>query len=378
MRRIALALQGGGAHGAFTWGVLDRLCADNAIAIEGLSGTSAGAMNAVVAADGLVRGGREGARLALARFWQAVGDAARFSPLRRTALDALLGGWTLERSPGYLLMNIATRLVSPYDANPLDINPLREIVRDLVDFDAVNRCDALKVFVTATNVRTGLPTVFRQPDITLDHVMASACLPLLFKAVEIDGEAYWDGGFTGNPSLEPLIEADGPRDLVIVQINPLVRSTVPRDAHAIRTRVNEICFNASLVKELRALALLQRLAEAAEVPNGRYRELRVHRIHAEEDMARLDASSKLNAEPAFLAHLRGIGIAAADRFLAHHRADLGVRSTCALDAPDAPAPPARADASPAWRGMSAARILGARLRALLGRRAAPMAGAAPR
>lgn len=165
---------------------------------------------------------------------------------------------------------------------------------------------------------------------------------------------------------------------MIVQINPLVRGTVPRDAHAIRTRVNEICLNASLARELRAVALLQRLAEAADMPNGRYRELRVHRIHAEEDMARLDASSKPNAEPAFLAHLRGIGVAAADRFLAHHRADLGVRSTCALDAPDVPATPARADASPAWRCVSAARALGARPRALLARRMAPMSGAAPR
>ena len=330
-KRIELALQGGGAHGAFTWGVLDRLLADEAIAIEGVSGTSAGAMNAVVMADGLVRGGRDGARAALERFWRAVSDAARTSPVQRTWLDHALGRWTLDLSPGYLAFDLASRLLSPYDSNPLDINPLRDLVRETVDFDNVNRCDALKVFVAATNVRTGRPHVFRQPQLGLDAVMASACLPFLFKAVEIDGEAYWDGGYMGNPALYPLVDECDARDLVIVQINPLVRAEVPKSAADIRNRVNELSFNASLLKELRAILLLKQLIDAEGLERERYRDMLIHRIHAEAEMAALGVSSKLNAEWAFLDHLRGIGWRAADRFLADHRDDLGARSTYPLD-----------------------------------------------
>jgi NTE family protein len=330
-KRIELALQGGGAHGAFTWGVLDRLLADDAIAIEGVSGTSAGAMNAVVVADGLVRGGRDGARAALERFWRAVSDAARLSPVQRTWLDHALGRWTLDLSPGYLAMDLASRLLSPYDTNPFDLNPLRDLVRDTVDFDNVNRCDALKVFVAATNVRTGRPHVFRQPRITLDSVMASACLPFLFKAVEIEGEAYWDGGYMGNPALFPLVDECDARDLVIVQINPLVRAKVPTSARDILNRVNELSFNASLLKELRAILLLKQLIDAEGLERERYRDMLIHRIHAEAEMAALGVSSKLNAEWAFLRHLHDIGFQAADRFLAEHRDDLGARSTYPLD-----------------------------------------------
>jgi NTE family protein len=330
-KQIELALQGGGAHGAFTWGVLDRLLADEAIAIEGVSGTSAGAMNAVVVADGLVRGGREGARAALERFWRAVSDAARASPVQRTWLDQALGRWTLDLSPGYLAMDLASRLLSPYDTNPLGLNPLRDLVRETVDFDNVNRCDVLKVFVTATNVRTGRPHVFRQPRITLDSVMASACLPFMFQAVEIEGEAYWDGGYMGNPALYPLVDECDARDLVIVQINPLLRDSVPKSAAEIRNRVNEISFNASLVKELRAILLLKQLIEAEGLERERYRDMFVHRIHAEAEMAALGVSSKLNAEWDFLRHLHGIGWQAADRFLADHRDDLGRHSTYPLD-----------------------------------------------
>jgi NTE family protein len=330
-KRLELALQGGGAHGAFTWGVLDRLLADESIAIEGISGTSAGAMNAVVLADGLVRGGRDGARAALARFWRAVSDAARTSPVQRTWLDHALGRWTLDLSPGYIAMDLASRLVSPYDLNPLGLNPLREVVRETVDFGNVNRCDALKLFVAATNVRTGRPHVFRQPTITLDSVMASACLPFLFQAVEIDGEAYWDGGFMGNPALYPLVDECDARDLVIVQINPLVRAAVPKSAADIRNRMNEISFNASLLKELRAILLLKQLIDAEGLERERYRDMLIHRIHAEAEMAALGVSSKLNAEWAFLEHLRDIGFRAADRFLADHRDDLGARSTYPLE-----------------------------------------------
>jgi NTE family protein len=325
-KRIELALQGGGAHGAFTWGVLDRLLEDERIEIAALSGTSAGAMNAVAVADGLTRAGRDGAREALARFWRAVSDAARFSPLRRGLLDMLFGRWSLDASPGYVALDLLSRLASPYDLNPWDVNPLRDVVAAEIDFARVNACDATRVFVTATNVRTGLPKVFRQGDITLDAVMASACLPNLFKAVEIDGEAYWDGGFMGNPALFPLVDESDCRDMVIVQINPIRRDKLPTSAPDILNRMNEITFNASLIKELRAITLLRQLIEAEGLERESYRDMRLHRIGGE-GLEHLSVSSKFNAEWAFLAHLRDLGRDAADRWLAENFDALCVRST---------------------------------------------------
>jgi len=331
VKKIDLGLQGGGAHGAFTWGVLDRLLAEDRIEIEGISGTSAGAMNAVVVADGLVEGGRNAAREALARFWRAVSDAGRSSPIQRTWLDQMLGRWTLDFSPGFIAMDLVSRLVSPYDLNPLNINPLRDLVAGLVDFERVNRCGTPKVFLSATHVSTGRPHVFKAPHITVDAVMASACLPFMFQAVEIDGEAYWDGGYMGNPVLYPLIDETTARDLVVVQINPLVREGVPRSARDILNRVNEISFNASLVKDIRAILLLKGFASAAEHHDERLSNLMLHRIHAEHDLVDLGVSSKMNSEWAFLEHLHDIGWRVADEWIAAHWDDLGARSTYPLE-----------------------------------------------
>ncbi len=326
-RVIDLALQGGGAHGALTWGVLDRLLADPRIEISSLSGTSAGAMNAVVLADGFQRDGREGARQALHEFWQAVSEAARLSPIQRSFWGRLSGSWSLDSSPGYLFFEQLTRQFSPYELNPLNINPLRELLASSIDFERVNACSAIKVFVTATNVRTGRGRTFTQPELSADSVMASACLPFIYQAVEIDGEAYWDGGYIGNPALYPLVEDTATRDLVIVQINPLVRENLPRTGRAIINRINEITFNASLVKELRAIELLHQLIDAEGLESERYRAILVHLIHADEELKDLDASSKLNAEWTFLQHLKRRGEAWAERFLERHYDDLGVRSS---------------------------------------------------
>ena len=228
LRMIELALQGGGAHGAFTWGVLDRLLEDDRIQIEGICGTSAGALNGVVVADGLDREGKEGARKALRRFWSEVSTAGTFSPLQRTMLDRLLGRWTLDFSPGYIMFDLMGRLVSPYQLNPLDLNPVRSLIARLVDFDHVRHAEGIKLFVSATNVRTGKLKIFRRDEMTVDMVMASACLPFMFQAVEIDGEAYWDGGYSGNPSLFPLVDECQSHDIVIVQINPILREGLPR------------------------------------------------------------------------------------------------------------------------------------------------------
>ncbi|MCB1808172.1 MAG: patatin-like phospholipase family protein, partial [Candidatus Competibacteraceae bacterium] len=260
-KAINLALQGGGAHGAFTWGVLDRLLTDQRIRIEGISGTSAGAMNAAVLADGMRKGGPEQARQSLHDFWRAVSNSARFSPLQRTALDALLSNWNLDHSPGYVGFDLLTRLTSPYDLNPLNINPLRDLVAELIDFDSARRCDQVKLFISATNVHTGRVRVFRQTEITADVLMASACLPLVFQAVEIDNVPYWDGGYTGNPALFPLFYECTSNDIVIVQINPQKINYTPRSAREILNRLNEITFNASIQRELRSIEFVDRLLE---------------------------------------------------------------------------------------------------------------------
>jgi NTE family protein len=329
-KSIKLALQGGGSHGAFTWGVLDQLLDDERLHIAAISGTSAGAMNAVAVADGMASGGPAEARRRLESFWSATSAAARFSPVRRSAIDVLMGNWSLDNSPGFILMEYFSHQFSPYDFNPFDFNPLREVVRGCIDFDRVNDLHGIKLFLTATNVRTGRPKIFRQPGIALDCVMASACLPFLFKAVEIDGEAYWDGGYMGNPALFPLVDECEAGDVVLIQINPFVRHDLPRSTADIRNRLNEITFNASLFKELRSLAFLWEIIHHENLERERYRDVHVHAIFDEVTMLKLRVSSKMNAEWAFLTHLRDQGRKAAKDWLARHFDDLGVRSTLDL------------------------------------------------
>ena len=328
-KAINLALQGGGAHGAFTWGVLDRLLTDQRIRIEGISGTSAGAMNAAVLADGMRKGGPEQARQSLHDFWRAVSNSARFSPLQRTALDALLSNWNLDHSPGYVGFDLLTRLTSPYDLNPLNINPLRDLVAELIDFDSARRCDQVKLFISATNVHTGRVRVFRQTEITADVLMASACLPLVFQAVEIDNVPYWDGGYTGNPALFPLFYECTSNDIVIVQINPQKINYTPRSAREILNRLNEITFNASIQRELRSIEFVDRLLEQHRLDPEHYSKILVHLI-ASAEMDQLNASSKLNAEWAFLLHMHDIGWRNAELWLADNYAKLGHESSVDL------------------------------------------------
>ena len=326
---LDFALQGGGAHGAFTWGVLDRFLEEEDLEIEGISGTSAGAMNAVVLADGYAAGGAEGAREALEAFWRRVSKAALFSPLRRSPLDILLGRWTLDNSPAYLAFDMAARVVSPYDLHPVVGNPLRQVLDESVDFERL-AASSISLFVTATNVRTGRGRVFRNRELTADVLLASACLPALFQAVEIDGEPYWDGGYSGNPSITPLVRDCKGSDTVLVQINPVERDAVPRTAREIQNRVNEVSFNAALLKELRTIALMREASDPGPGECGRWARMRMHRV-ASSALEDLGYSSKLNAEWAFLAMLRDEGRRAADEFLFTHRRDLGKRSTLDLD-----------------------------------------------
>ncbi len=331
-KAINLALQGGGAHGAFTWGVLDRLLEDGQLTFEAISGTSAGAMNAVVVADGFVLGGQDGARAALDRFWRAVAGAASLSPLQRNPFNRLFGDWSLDNSPGYLFFDVLSRLASPYELNPLNLNPLRDLLEAQVDFGRVEACNQIKLFLTATNVHTGRARVFKNEEITADAVLASACLPFLFQAIEIDGVPYWDGGYLGNPALWPFFNACSSEDVVLVQINPLERQETPKTARDILNRLNEITFNASLMKELRSIEFVSRLINSGTLDAADYKQIRLHRIHDDEAITQFSASSKLNAEWDFLCHLKELGRQAADRWIRQSLSAVGQRSTVDINA----------------------------------------------
>src|ERR1041384_6001150 len=272
---VDLALQGGGSHGAFTWGVLDRLMDEPWLRIDGISGTSAGAMNAVVLAGGFTANGPAGAKAALNAFWRRVADSARFSPIRRSPMDVMLGRWTLDTSSFYLAFDLASRVFSPYDLNPRGTNPLRDVLADSVDFSQV-ASSPIRLFVTATNVRTGRGRVFRNAEITPDVLLASACLPTLFQAIEIEGEHYWDGGYSGNPTITPLVSECRSHDTILVQINPVERPGIPRSAREILNRLNEVSFNTALLKELRMIALLRQVANPGNAEGARWAGMRVH------------------------------------------------------------------------------------------------------
>jgi NTE family protein len=334
-KRISLALQGGGALGAYTWGALDRLLEDKRIEIAAISGSSAGAMCAVVLADGYHGGGAEGARAGLRRFWEGVAAAGQANPYRRTPMMAFLTAFTptwARESYAAVWADIASRWASPYDFNPLNVNPLKEVLEELVNFERVRACDAIQLYIGATNVETGRIRIFTNAELTADHLMASACLPQLFQAVTIDGTPYWDGGYTGNPALFPLFTVEGSRDIVIVQINPIERPGVPQSAIDISARVAEINFNANLLSELRAINFVSRLVDDHRLPEGRYRKMLVHNVSEGVALTPLGLGVDLNTDLSFFNTLFETGRAAADRWLAAHFDALGARSTVDLDA----------------------------------------------
>ncbi|TAJ96894.1 MAG: patatin-like phospholipase family protein [Reyranella sp.] len=327
IKRINLALQGGGAHGAYTWGVLDRLLDEDRLEVEAISGTSAGAMNAAVFADGMGRGGREEARRALDNFWTNISRAAQAGPLQPTPFDRYSSGWNLDHSAAFVAFDMLTRMLSPYQLNPMNLNPLRGVLERSVDFRRLEGCRAVKLFLSATNVKTGKVRVFQSGEITADVLLASACLPFLFQAVTVDGDPYWDGGYMGNPAIFPLIYGTQSQDVVIVQINPLCCDRVPTTAAEIMNRVNEISFNSSLMREMRAISFVTDLIDEQKLDSNSYKRINVHWIEAEKQMRGLGVSSKLNARMDFLLHLKAIGRKAADDWLAGHFDHIGRRST---------------------------------------------------
>jgi NTE family protein len=333
-RVVNLALQGGGAHGSFTWGVLDRLLEDARVEIEGISGTSAGAINAAVLAQGYAHGGKEGARLALDKFWRRVASYSVFSPIRRSLVDRLFGAWNLDLSLGRIWLDTLFRILSPYQLSLQSVNPLRDVLSSELDIAALRRSDGPKIFVCATNVRTGKIRVFGRKELTVDALLASACLPQLFRAVEIDGDPYWDGGYMGNPAIFPLIYGCDSADVVVVQTSPLTREGAPRTSADIMNRLNEITFNSSLMREMRAIAFVNRLLEENWLtPHAaaRLKSIRVHMIEGGAEMKNLGIASKFNTEIEFLVHLRDLGRRRAGAWLDAHRSALGMRSTVDLE-----------------------------------------------
>ncbi len=329
-KSLSLALQGGGAHGAFTWGVLDYLLEDGRLAIEAITGASAGALNAVVLFEGWIEGGRDGARAQLRQFWKKVSYDGVLSPVQRSLFDRFLNYWSADGSPAHLWMNAWSRVASPYDLNPLDINPLREALDGLINFDRVRACTDAKLFIAATNVWSGKIRVFTGPELTVDHVLASACLPMIFKAVEIDGEPYWDGGYSGNPALFPLFYETKTNDILLVQINPIERRSTPRTAQEIQNRMTEITFNANLLHELRAVEFVTRLIDEGKLSAGDYKRVLMHRIHGGGRLDEFTAASRLNARWEFFKELKDLGRAAARKWLSENYDSVGRESTLDL------------------------------------------------
>ncbi|MFM9881081.1 MAG: patatin-like phospholipase family protein [Burkholderiaceae bacterium] len=328
VKRVNMALQGGGAHGAFGWGVMDKILEDGRLEIEGLSGTSAGSMNAVVYAYGKLKG-NDGAREALHNFWKGISDAGqKFAPPKLPFPIPMM-----EKNPMQDVMKAMFSLISPYQLNPMNVNPLRDVLEAQVDFEELERSQLTKLFLCATNVRTGKVKIFHTPEITSKVVLASACLPQIFQAVEIDGEHYWDGGFMGNPVLYPLFYYTDSRDVIILHINPIERPGPPTSAGDISNRVNEITFNSSLIKELRSVYFVQQLLDQGKIKDEYRHEFKyvlIHSVRADSAMSDLSAGSKMSSDWKFLTMLRDRGRTLAAQWIDHHFDDIGVRSTVDL------------------------------------------------
>ena len=340
MKTINLALQGGGAHGAYSWGVLDFLLEDDRLDIEAISGASAGAMNAVALAQGLVDGGREGARRKLHDFWLSVSQEGALTPVQRKLFDAYFGAFAFSSAPAYFWFEALTYFASPYELNPLNLNPLRDHLAEIIDFEKLRSSEGVELLIAAANVFTGKAAIFHRRELTADHVMASACLPRLFQAVQIAGAPYWDGGYAGNPPLWPLFYETRAEDVIIVQINPIERHETPRTARDILNRVDEITFNSPLLGELRAVNFVNKLIDEGKLRHGEYKRMRLHRIGGDGKLESFGAQTKLDTSWPFLTRLRDLGRQSAEAWLERHFDNIGARGTLDLPATIAAEPAA--------------------------------------
>jgi NTE family protein len=327
-KKIDLALQGGGAHGAFTWGVIDRLLDDERIDIEGICGTSAGAMNGVCTIYGLNKGGKNMAKHLLVKFWHKISEAGKLSMLQPSWFDKMVSKGNMDFSPFYKFLAMTTENMAPSQFNPMGYNPLEKILTELIDFDELKKFNPPKLFVCATNVKTCEARVFGPTEITVKAILASACLPYLYKAVEIDGEYYWDGGYMGNPPLDPLIKhTEDADDILLVQINPVKINRVPSTIEEIKDRVNELSFNSSLILELKMLQFKQKLAKKGITLDEEIKDVRLHNISSDLHLGELNLSSKLNTSWDFLMHLKETGYKACDHWLKDNFEKIGKEST---------------------------------------------------
>jgi NTE family protein len=324
-KAINLALQGGGSHSAFTWGVLDRLLDDERLTFDGITASSGGGVNAVLLADGLALGGRQAAKELLRVFWEKLSDMTSSSIIAPSFLDKANPTFGLEHSPGYLFVDLITRFMSPYQLNPFDISPMRDLLNEVIDFERVRQQQLVKLFLSATNVRTGKVTVFTNEEITADHVLASGCLPFKMRAPEIGGEHYWDGGFMGNPAIFPVIYECDSCDVLLVPLTPTERAELPTDSHAILNRMEEISLNSSLMREMRFVAFFTRLIDEGKLTGSK--RMFMHLIEADDIIKHLSGSSKMNADWKFLMHLFEIGRERADEWLSANFDRLGVETT---------------------------------------------------
>ena len=329
---ITIAMQGGGAHGAFTWGVLDRLLEESNLVIKGVSGASAGGMNAVCTAQGIMEGGNEGARKMLAKYWHINSEAGKTSFFKPGVLDVLAGKYTIHNSPGFIFYDFLCKIFSPYQLNPLGINPLKDIVKELFDFEKLNEFDGVRVFLSATHVFTGKIKIFSniRKELSVDAMLATACLPTIFNAVMVKGEYYWDGGYTGNPVMYPLIYDCDPADIMLIKLNPTHRTKLPTTAGEIGDRMNEITNNTSIMREMRSMHFIGELIDKKIVEPGSLKRMHVHLIEDEEVFQDLGWSSKLNTDEAFLKHLFDAGRVAADKWMEKNYDKIGKKSTVDL------------------------------------------------
>ncbi|MCC6370416.1 MAG: patatin-like phospholipase family protein [Bacteroidia bacterium] len=327
-KKVGVALQGGGAHGAFTWGVLDRLLEEDDMVAEAMCGTSAGAVNAVTCAYGLHLGGAPKAKELLEQLWRKIALSGSFL-FKPGIFDKAHSNGDIYNSPGYMMFNAISQVMSPYNFNPFNYNPLRDILNELIDFQELHLYNKKKLFICATNVKTNRAKIFTNNDITVDAVLASACLPFLFQAVEIEGEYYWDGGYMGNPPIFPLIENTDVMDILLVKINSIQINSVPTTARDIADRVNEISFNSSLINEMKLIHYRNELLRNGilKVDNKENREIFIHTISGYKALSQLSYSSKMNTSWEFLLELKQKGREIADNWIKTDFAQVGLKST---------------------------------------------------
>jgi NTE family protein len=330
-KRVAIAMQGGGSHGAFSWGVMDRLLEDGRFEIEGLTGTSAGGMNAAAVVQGMMKGGNQGAREEMREFWKAISDSGKNSMLNnRGPIDKMLGKYTMYHSPGYIMFDYLSRIFSPYELNPMQVDPLKDVIMKSFDFDALRQYKGMKLFLCATHVYTGKLRIFSLDELRPECLLATACLPTIHNAVMVDGEYYWDGGFIGNPVFFPLIYDCETPDIIMIQLNPTVREKLPKTTREISDRLNEVTNNASVVREMRAISFISDLIDDGVIPKDKMKRVFMHVIEDEEVFMELGWSSKLNTEWEFFTYLFEKGRIAADKWIKTNYDKIGKESTAPI------------------------------------------------